>query len=57
MKRYGSANNLADNFTYTYYSRTNKVQSVTAVKTLYTYDANGNMTKDELNKNYNILYA
>ncbi|HRF67289.1 MAG TPA: RHS repeat-associated core domain-containing protein [Ignavibacteria bacterium] len=32
------------------------MQSVTAVKTLYTYDANGNMTRDDINRTSSIKY-
>ncbi|MCC6865526.1 MAG: RHS repeat protein, partial [Ignavibacteria bacterium] len=56
MKRYGSANNLADDFSYSYYSGTNKLQRVTGTKTQYTYDDNGNMTKDDINRTSSIKY-
>jgi len=56
MKRYGSSNNLADNFSYSYYSGTNKLQRVTGTKTQYTYDDNGNMTKDDINRTSSIKY-
>jgi len=56
MKRYGSSNNLADNFTYSYYSGTNKVQKVTGSVNQFTYDANGNVKSDSVKKNYYIKY-
>lgn len=56
LKRYGSTNNLADNFTYTYFSGTNKLQNIGTGQN-YTYDPNGNVTLDDLNKNTDIKYA
>lgn len=56
MKRYGSNNNLADNFAYQYYTNTNKLEKVSGSVDQYTYDNNGNMTKDELNRNYDFVY-
>ncbi|MCB0728730.1 MAG: hypothetical protein KDD00_14805, partial [Ignavibacteriae bacterium] len=41
---------------YAYYSNTNKLQRVTGSGTQYTYDANGNMTRDDLNSSYDIIY-
>jgi len=56
MKRYGSNNNVVDNFNYNYYSATNRLQKVNGTKNQYTYDNNGNLTSDELNKNLDITY-
>ena len=39
-----------------YYFGTNKLQRVTGSGTQYTYDHNGNMTTDDLNSNYDIIY-
>ena len=56
LDRNGSSANSIDNFNYAYYSNTNKLQRVTGSGTQYTYDANGNMTRDDLNSNYDIIY-
>ena len=56
LDRNGSSANSIDNFNYAYYSGTNKLQRVSGSGTQYTYDANGNMTSDVLNKNTNIKY-
>ncbi|MBZ0202412.1 MAG: hypothetical protein K8I03_05285 [Ignavibacteria bacterium] len=56
LKRYGSSNNLEDNFSYSYYSNTNKLQKVSGSNTQYVYDANGNLKVDSLNHNYNMRY-
>ena len=58
MKRYGSSNNLADDFGYSYFSGTNRLNfiSVGDNSIHYTYDNNGNMTSDEMNKNSAIKY-
>ncbi|HMQ70555.1 MAG TPA: hypothetical protein PKA90_16380 [Ignavibacteria bacterium] len=45
-----------DDFDYTYYSGTNKLQRVYGRGIQYTYDQNGNMTTDDLNSNYDIIY-
>jgi len=55
LYRYGSSANSIDNFNYAYYSNTNKLQRVTGSGTQYTYDANGNMTRDDLNSNFEPL--
>ena len=55
MKRYGSSNNLVDNFTYTYYSGTNRLQNIGSGND-YTYDANGNVSNDNLNRNSTYKY-
>ncbi len=58
MKRYGSTNNLADNFSYSYFSGTNKLRGIDGPsgRDQYTYDANGNMTKDDNNRNHSAKY-
>ena len=56
LNRNGSSGNLLDGFNYVYYSGTNKLQIVSGSGTQYTYDANGNMTSDKLNKNDSIKY-
>ncbi|MBZ0201583.1 MAG: hypothetical protein K8I03_01050 [Ignavibacteria bacterium] len=55
LKRYGSSNNLVDNFSYSYYSGTNKLKNIGGVQD-YTYDNNGNVTLDDLNKNTGLKY-
>jgi len=55
MKRYGSSNNLVDNFSYTYYSGTNRLKNIGSGND-YTYDANGNVITDDLNKNTDFKY-
>ena len=56
MQRYGSNNNLTDNFTYDYYSGTNRLKKVSGSSDQYTYDYNGNQTNDYLNNNTSIKY-
>jgi len=56
MKRYGSQNNLLDNFAYSYYSGTNRVQKVSGSVNQYYYDANGNVVVDSVKQNYYIKY-
>ncbi len=56
LKRYDGDGSLADNFNYTYYSNTNKLQRVTGSVAQYTYDANGNMLTDDINRNKDIKY-
>ncbi|MBV6479652.1 MAG: hypothetical protein HGGPFJEG_02439 [Ignavibacteria bacterium] len=56
LKRYGSTGTLDDNFTYTYYSGTNRLQKVYGSTSQYTYDANGNIKTDEVNRNSDIKY-
>jgi RHS repeat-associated protein len=56
LDRNGSTGNSLDDFNYSYYSGTNKLSKVTGSVNQYTYDANGNMTKDDLNKNFEIIY-
>lgn len=46
LKRYGSTENLVDNFTYSYYINTNKISKVNGQDAQYSYDANGNLTGD-----------
>lgn len=58
MKRYGSSNNLEDEFGYSYFSGTNKLQTIGEGLTSYsyTYDNNGNMISDQLNRTSSIKY-
>jgi len=56
MQRNGSTGNSIDDFNYSYYSGTNKLSKVTGSVNQYTYDANGNLTRDDLNKNFDIIY-
>ncbi len=56
LKRYDGAGSIMDNFNYAYYSNTNKLQRVTGSVTQYTYDANGNMLTDDINRNKDIKY-
>jgi RHS repeat-associated protein len=56
MQRNGSTGNSIDDFNYSYYSGTNKLSKVTGSVNQYTYDANGNMTRDDLDKNFDIIY-
>ncbi|MBZ0204397.1 MAG: RHS repeat protein, partial [Ignavibacteria bacterium] len=56
LKRYGSTNNLEDNFSYSYYSNTNKLQKVSGSNAQYIYDPNGNLKVDSLSHNYNMRY-
>jgi RHS repeat-associated protein len=48
--------NNGDNFSYQYYSGTNKLKSITGGGTQYNYDANGNMIKDSINRMDSIRY-
>ncbi|MDZ4713589.1 MAG: hypothetical protein SGI89_14870 [bacterium] len=56
LQRYDGNSTLSDNFSYSYYSGTNKLRKVSGSTDQYTYDLNGNMTKDDLNGNSNIKY-
>jgi len=56
LDRNGSTGNSLDDFNYSYYTGTNKLSKVTGSVNQYTYDANGNMTRDDLNKNFDIIY-
>ena len=56
LDRNGSTGNSIDDFNYSYYSGTNKLSKVTGSVNQYAYDANGNMTRDDLNKNFDIIY-
>jgi RHS repeat-associated protein len=56
LKRYGSSDNIVDNFSYSYISGTNKLERVTGVNDLHTYDNCGNLTYDELNSNHDMIY-
>ncbi len=56
LKRYGSSNNIVDNYSYTYISNTNKLSRVAGLSDQYTYDYTGNLTSDQLNYNYDMVY-
>jgi hypothetical protein len=56
LRRFGASDNLLDNFVYSYYTNTNRLQKVSGSVTQYEYDFNGNPKKDELNKNYLFIY-
>ncbi len=56
LKRYDGDGSMADNFNYAYYSNTNKLQRVTGSGTQYSYDANGNMLTDDVNRNKDMKY-
>ena len=56
LDRYGSNDNLKDDFTYQYYSGTNKLKKVSGSADQYNYDANGNMKTDSLENNYFLKY-
>ena len=56
MQRYGSNNNLFDNYNYAYYAGTNRLKRVSGSTDLFTYDYNGNMTNDYMNNNTGIKY-
>lgn len=45
-----------DNFSYSYYSGTNKLKQVTGGDPQFEYDLNGNLKNDSFTKNYNMLY-
>lgn len=56
LKRSGATGNSVDNFNYEYYNGTNRLKKVTQNQADYTYDANGNLTSDDLNKNNQMKY-
>jgi len=56
LQRYGSNNNLIDNFSNEYYTGTNKLKNLTGSGEQYNYDYNGNMTNDYFAENYGITY-
>ena len=56
LKRYGDNNIVTDDFNYQYYSGTNKLSKVTGTQDQYSYDLNGNVTRDTINYNFNIQY-
>lgn len=56
LKRYDAVTHLDDDFSYSYYSGTNKLKKVTGSNDQYYYDANGNTKTDSLNKNTDMLY-
>ena len=56
LKRYGDNNVVTDDFNYQYYSGTNKLSKVSGAEDQYSYDLNGNVTRDTINYNFNIQY-
>ncbi len=46
----------SDNFSYDYYSGTNRLKKVTGTTDQYTYDYNGNQSNDYINNNTGIKY-
>ncbi|NOS85708.1 MAG: hypothetical protein HOP31_11250 [Ignavibacteria bacterium] len=56
LKRSGATGNSVDNFNYEYYNGSNRLKKVTQNQADYTYDANGNLTSDDLNKNNQMKY-
>lgn len=46
----------SDNFSYQYYTGTNRLKKVSGTTDQYTYDYNGNQTNDYLNNNTGIKY-
>lgn len=56
LKRYNYANALKDDFACTFYPNTNRLKKVSALYADYLYDLNGNLTKDDINKNFEIKY-
>lgn len=48
--------NNGDNFNYQYITNTNKLRRVSGSTDQFTYDFNGNLKTDELNKNYDAVY-
>ncbi len=56
LKRYGATANRIDSFNYVYNSGANRLNRVTGSISQYTYDANGNMISDNLNKNNYVRY-
>jgi RHS repeat-associated protein len=57
MQRYGDGSSLLDNFSYEYYSGTNRLKNVSNQSfDKYAYDFNGNDTMDFLNSNTYMKY-
>jgi YD repeat-containing protein len=46
----------SDNFNYQYVTNTNKLKRVSGSSDQFSYDYNGNLISDELNKNYDAVY-
>ena len=56
LQRYGASNNLVDSFAYDYITGTNKLKKVSGSLDQFTYDANGNVLKDDLTGPYDFKY-
>lgn len=56
MKRYDALGYVTDDFSYSYYTGTNKLKKVTGSSDQYYYDGNGNVRTDSVNKNINMIY-
>ena len=56
MKRYVDAGVIQDDFTYQYYSGTNKLSRVSGNVDQFRYDLNGNVTTDSVYNNFSISY-
>jgi RHS repeat-associated protein len=56
LKRYLHDGSEIDNFNYTYYSGKNWLKNTGNVFNDYEYDLNGNLVKDDMNKNVEIKY-
>lgn len=56
LMRYGSNNNLLDNFSYEYITGTNKLRKVSGTIDQFIYDCNGNITDDRLRDNSGLKY-
>jgi len=59
LKRYGSNENMVDNFSYSYYNGSNKINMVNGQNSQYSYDANCNIagdSRDADNLKQNLKY-
>jgi len=56
LVRTNGIGSVSDDFSYAYYSGTNKLQRVIGAGSQFSYDANGNLIQDAFNNNNEILY-
>jgi RHS repeat-associated protein len=56
LKRYNQSGSLLHNYTYTYYSGTNRLRRVTGSSDRYVYDSNGNVRHDLDNNIGFVIY-